>query len=165
MMVMPHTAYIGMGANLGDRVANLEEAVTRLRECGEVTRVSSWYESEPVDVKDQPWFVNGVAELETELDAETLLRALLTIEKSMGRERVRDKGPRSIDLDLLLFDNETVNTPELTLPHPAMHERRFVLEPLNEIAPDAAHPVLRQTASTLLERQPREPLVRRLRRR
>ena len=162
---MPHTAYIGVGANLGDRIANLEEAVTRLRAFGEVTRVSSWYETEPVDVTDQPWFVNGVAELETELNAEALLRALLTIEKAMGRERTRDKGPRVVDLDLLLFDNETVNTPELTLPHPAMHERRFVLEPLAEIAPDAAHPRLRETASTLLERQSREPLVRRLRRR
>jgi 2-amino-4-hydroxy-6-hydroxymethyldihydropteridine diphosphokinase len=159
---MFHTAYIALGSNLGDRDGNLKQALRRLRGVGSVTRVSSWYETEPMEVTDQPWFLNGAVELHTQREPDSLMRALLEIEREMGRERTRTKGPRSIDLDLLLFDDETVNTPELTLPHPAMHERRFVLAPLAEIAPQVIHPVLRRPALTLLETLPEGGEVRKI---
>lgn len=157
---MRHTAYIALGANVGDRKDSLERAVRTLSEVGEVVRVSSWYETEPVEVTDQPWFLNGVVELTTELSASELMKKLLAIEEKMGRKRTRVKGPRNIDLDLLLFDNEVVNEPELTLPHPEMHKRAFVLTPLAEIAPEAMHPILRKTAKTLLESLPQHEAVR-----
>ncbi len=159
---MEHRAYLSLGSNLGDRVANLREAISRLREAGTVARVSSLYETEPVEMKEQPWFVNCVVELRTTLPPLVLMRTLLDVEKAMGRERTQPKGPRKIDLDLLLYDDETVNTEELTLPHPAMHERRFVLVPLAEIAPLAIHPESRKTAWQLLEMLPAGDEVRRL---
>jgi 2-amino-4-hydroxy-6-hydroxymethyldihydropteridine diphosphokinase len=159
---MTHTAYIALGSNLGDRIANLREAIRRLGELGEVTRVSSWYETEPVEVTEQPWFVNAAVELRTKMAPMEVLRGLLEIESAMGRERIQAKGPRNIDLDLLLLDNEMVNTSELTLPHPALHLRRFVLAPLAEIAPDAMHPTLRKPALTLLEMLPKGATVRRI---
>lgn len=159
---MPHTAYLSLGSNLGDREAKLREAIQRLSEAGTVTKISSWYETEPVEFTEQPWFLNAVVEFKTELSALELMRLLLEVERAMGRERTRPKGPRVIDLDLLLFDNESFNTPELTIPHPAMHERRFVLEPLAEIAPEAEHPILRKTALGLLKSLPVGPEVRRI---
>ena len=148
---MERVAYLSLGSNLGDRAANLATAVEHLRALGRVSRISSWYETEPVEVTEQPWFLNGVVELQTELTPVVLLSNLLQIERAMGRVRNQPKGPRSIDIDLLLYDDETVNTPELTVPHAAMHERRFVLVPLVEIAPEAVHPVLRKPAWKLLE--------------
>lgn len=148
---MEHIAYVALGSNLGDRHANLRDAIARLRQYGAVARISSWYETEPIGVTEQPWFVNAVVELRTEFEPIALMQALLAIEHAMGRKRLQPKGPRNIDLDLLLYDDKTVNAEVLTLPHPAMHERRFVLAPLAEIAPGVVHPVLRKTALQLLQ--------------
>jgi 2-amino-4-hydroxy-6-hydroxymethyldihydropteridine diphosphokinase len=147
---MQKTVYISLGSNMGDREVNLAEAVRRLATLGTVTRVSSLYETEPVEFLNQPWFLNCVVELETEKMPRSLLSAMLEIERAMGRRRTVAKGPRTIDLDLLLFGSSVVETPSLTVPHPAMHERRFVLEPLAEIAPDLRHPVLRRSAREML---------------
>jgi 2-amino-4-hydroxy-6-hydroxymethyldihydropteridine diphosphokinase len=134
-------AYIGLGANLGDREANLRSAVGRLDDLGPL-RVSSFRETDPVGVTEQPRFVNAVAELETDLGASSLLERLLEIERDLGRDRSREQrwGPRTIDLDLLLYGNEVIDEPGLTVPHPRLAERRFVLEPLHELAPDLALP-------------------------
>jgi 2-amino-4-hydroxy-6-hydroxymethyldihydropteridine diphosphokinase len=159
---VPHVAYISLGSNLGDREQNLRDAIRRLSTLGDITRISSFYETEPVEFIEQPWFVNAAVELRTNLAPIELLHALLELERAMGRERKTPKGPRIIDLDLLLFDDDSVNTPELTLPHPAFHERRFVLEPLVEIAPGVLHPKLRKTAWQLLKTLPANAEVRRM---
>lgn len=143
-------AYLSLGCNIGNREANLREAVTRLGALGTVTAVSSFYETEPVEFLEQPWFLNCVVLLETDLTPKLLLSRLLEIERAMGRERLQPKGPRLIDIDILLFGEEVINQPDLTVPHPALHKRRFVLEPLAEIGPGAMHPVLRKTARELL---------------
>ena len=149
---------MALGSNLkssfGDREANLREAVRRIGELGEVRAVSSFYDTEPVGYLEQPQFLNGALVLETELDPVALLRGLLGVERGMGRERVGAvaKGPRVIDLDLLLYGDRVLWSEELTLPHPEMQERRFVLEPLAEIAPQWVHPVLGVTVRELLER-------------
>ena len=153
---MHHTAAIALGSNLasdfGDREANLNEALRRLSTLGNLKAVSNFHDTDPVGYLDQPRFLNAAALLETSLEPEALMEALLDIEQGMGRERtdVPAKGPRIIDLDLLLYDNKILSTSGLTLPHPAMHERRFVLEPLNEIAPSMLHPVLKLPVSELL---------------
>jgi 2-amino-4-hydroxy-6-hydroxymethyldihydropteridine diphosphokinase len=155
---MKKLAAIALGSNLesryGDRKANLWEAVERIRELGEVTAVSSAYDTEPVGYLDQPRFLNAALVLETSLEPMELMGALLGVEQAMGRERVGAvaKGPRVIDLDLLLYGDVVMNTTELTLPHPEMMERRFVLEPLAEIAPEIMHPVLGLTAREMLAR-------------
>ena len=149
-----HIVAIALGSNLdssfGDRAANLRVAQRRLDELGDLIAVSSFYDTEPVDYLDQPRFLNGAATLETALEPEALLQKLLEIEQTMGRERLIAKGPRVIDLDLLLYDDRVMNTAELTLPHPEMHTRRFVLEPLAEIAPSWVHPVLHRSVADLL---------------
>lgn len=124
-------------------------------------RQSSLYETEPVDFLDQDWFLNSVAEIETELGAEELMRLLLAVERSMGRERRIPKGPRSIDIDVLLYGDDIVRSPELKIPHPRMTERRFVLAPLAEIAPDVRHPVFQKTIAELLALTPDQSEVRR----
>lgn len=149
---------IALGSNLasgfGDREANLYEALRRLGELGELRSVSTFHDTEPVDYLDQPRFLNAAALLETALEPTELMQRLLAIEREMGRERngAVAKGPRVIDLDLLLHGERVTSTADLTLPHPAMHERRFVLEPLAEIAPQMMHPVLRLSVAEMLER-------------
>ena len=151
-------AAVALGSNLesrfGDRRANLLEAVKRVGELGEVRSVSSFYDTEPVGSIAQGRFLNGALLLETELAPVELMRGLLAVERAMGRERegAVAKGPRVIDLDLLVYDDVVMATEELTLPHPEMQERRFVLEPLAEIAPGMVHPVLGLTVQAMLER-------------
>lgn len=159
---MKKTAYLSLGSNLGDRAVNLETAIRHLADLGQVKARSSLYETEPVEVERQPWFLNCVVALETELMPRQLLSRLLAIEQKMGRRRTQPKGPRIIDIDILLFGASIVDTPALTIPHPAMHERRFVLEPLVEIAPEIRHPVLKKTAREMLDAfPPRGAVVRR----
>jgi len=140
----------------------LQEVFRRLESTGTLRSVSSIYETEPVEFTDQPQFLNCAVALETSSTPEQLMLQLLTIEKAMGRQRIQKKGPRTIDLDILFFGDEIVDTPGLTIPHPAMQHRRFVLEPLAEIAPDAMHPVLRKTVRELLEELPSGQSVRRM---
>jgi len=146
---MLKTVYLSLGSNLGDRAANLRAAIDHLAAVGTVAAVSSFYETEPVEFREQPWFLNCVVKLETEKMPQQLLAALLDIEVQMGRRRDRKKGPRTIDLDILLFGSSAVQAKGLTIPHPAMHERRFVLEPLAEIAPEVRHPIFKRTIREL----------------
>jgi 2-amino-4-hydroxy-6-hydroxymethyldihydropteridine diphosphokinase len=156
-MVMALAA-VALGSNLesrfGDRRANLLEAVERIRRLGEIRAVSSFYDTEPVGYLSQPRFLNGALLLATELEPLALMRGLLAVEQAMGRERVGvvAKGPRVIDLDLLLYGQVVMASEELVLPHPALQERRFVLEPLAEIAPGMVHPVLGLTVGEMLAR-------------
>ena len=154
--------YLSLGSNVGDREGHLREAIRRLGAVGRVVSVSSFYETEPVEVTDQEWFLNRAVALETAKTPEQLMAALLQIEREMGRQRTQNKGPRNIDLDILLFGDVVFDLPELSIPHPAMHERRFVLEPLAEIAPEAWHPVMKKSASELLEELPTGQAVRRV---
>ena len=142
-------AYLSLGSNVGDREANLRAAIDGLTAFGKVAAVSALYETEPVELVAQPWFLNCAVKLETEKMPRQLLSGILALERKMGRRRVQKKGPRNIDIDILLFGNSVVETKGLTIPHPALHERRFVLEPLAEIAPEVRHPVLKTTAREL----------------
>lgn len=145
------TAYIALGTNIGEREDNLRAAILYLPEVGvHVQRVSSVYETEPVDFLEQDWFLNAVLEAKTELDALDLLRALRLIEARMGSRKAFAKGPRLIDLDVLLYDSETIDTPELQVPHPRMLDRKFVLVPLAEIAPTLRHPSWKSGVGQLL---------------
>jgi len=159
---MPSCAYLSLGSNVGDRQGSLRAAIDRLSALGEVSAVSSFYETEPVEFTDQPWFLNCVVSLATTQSPRQLLNALLVIEQSMGRRRTQQKGPRTIDLDILLYGDNCVHEPGLAIPHPALAERRFVLEPLLEIAPDLVHPVLRKTMRKLRDELPAGQIVRRV---
>ena len=156
--------YLSLGSNLGDGEALLRAAIGKLSSLGEVTKCSSLYQTEPVEFTYQPDFLNCAVELKTGLSPQQVLEGVLAIERAMGRERAAQpaKGPRSIDIDLLLAGDAVIDSNELVLPHAAMHLRRFVLEPLAEIAPEAKHPRLRQTVRELLEGLPEGPAVRKL---
>jgi 2-amino-4-hydroxy-6-hydroxymethyldihydropteridine diphosphokinase len=143
--------YIALGSNLGDRAENLRAAREQIDAPDlRVLRASSIYETAPRDVENQPWFLNQVLECETDLFPRQLLGRLQKVERAMGRKRTMAKGPREIDLDILLFGNAVVKAPELEVPHPRMKERRFVLEPLAELVPEKRHPGTRRTMREML---------------
>lgn len=147
---------------MGDRAANLQTAIEKLKTVGSVLAVSSFYETEPVEMTAQPWFLNCAVKFETEKMPRQLIAAILNLEQEMGRQRKQPKGPRTIDIDILLFGSSIVQLKGLTIPHPRMHERRFVLEPLAEIAPDARHPSLKRTVRELRDSLPPGQTVKQL---
>lgn len=151
---MHKIVYLSLGSNLGDRARNLETAIRSLSDLGTTVAVSSLYETEPVELASQPWFLNCAVKLDTEKMPRQLISAILNLERSLGRQRLEAKGPRIIDIDVLLFGTSIIDLPSLTVPHPRLHERRFVLEPMVEIAPDARHPVLRRTMRELRDALP-----------
>lgn len=143
-------AYVALGSNLGDKEKNLRTALDLMEQAGiRIKKVSPFYATAPYGVTDQPDFLNGAAEVEWNGDAESLLHQMLAIEQRMGRKRLRHWGERNIDLDLLFFGDRVLETPDLTLPHPDLANRDFVLKPLNDIAPSFVHPVLHKTVGDL----------------
>ena len=145
------TIYLSLGSNLGDREKNLRTAIAALADGGVlVTRASLFYETEPVDLREQPWFLNCAVQATTEAPPLDLLQALHGIESQMGSRKLVPKGPRLIDLDILLYGDETIHASELQVPHPRMLQRKFVLVPLAEIAPNLKHPSWKGTVSQLL---------------
>ncbi|HZS44534.1 MAG TPA: 2-amino-4-hydroxy-6-hydroxymethyldihydropteridine diphosphokinase [Blastocatellia bacterium] len=146
--------FLGLGSNIGDRLDNLKQAADLIAtRCGKVVQRSSIYETDPVEFLDQPSFLNAVLEINTALQPVTLMKECLAIEAALGRKRTISKGPRTIDIDLLVYGERIIDVSEpirLVVPHPAMHLRRFVLEPLAEIAADIIHPVFHQSIENLL---------------
>ena len=157
---MPATAYLSLGSNVGDREAHLLEAQSRLNTLGRVTAVSSTYETEPVEFTEQPWFLNCAVALETEKTPQELMDGSSPYRRTNGPSTRAKKGPRSIDIDILLFGGAIAESNDLTIPHPAMQHRRFVLEPLAEVAPGATHPVFHKTIRELLAALPEGQAVR-----
>ncbi len=157
--MLPHTAYIGVGSNLGDKAENCLQGITALTSGAHsrLTGRSKLYRTEPVDYRDQDWFVNAVIRIETGLRPLELLEMLQSIQRTAGRiqDTVRF-GPRILDMDILLFDTAIIQQPTLTVPHPRMHLRRFVLQPLCDIDPLLRHPVLQKTVRYLLEHLPND---------
>ena len=150
-MSEPILAYLALGSNEGDRLQNLRLACAALREHGIVIRrASSVYETEPVDMREQAWFLNCVIECETPLPPLRLLYEIEQIEKELGRKRTVPKGPRTIDVDILLYGNSIIREKQLTVPHPKLHKRRFVLVPLREIAPTLKLPLFDRTPEELV---------------
>lgn len=151
--------FLGLGSNLGDRAKNLKDAIKLIGL--PIVAESAIYETEPVDYLKQPWFLNQVLQCETSFHPLKLLKECQRVENELGRTREISKGPRTIDIDLLFYNDEILSTPELTIPHPGIPQRRFVLIPLNEIAPDFVHPQLNLTVQQLLERCPDNSVVKR----
>ncbi len=143
--------FIGLGSNLGDRKRNIEGAIKILEQTMTLLKVSSFYESEPMYLKDQPWFLNCVAKFESDLDPMQVLKTLQDTEREMGRTRSIRYGPRIIDLDILFSGNTILQSDTLKIPHPKIQERRFVLEPMAEIDPEFIHPVYGTSVATLLK--------------
>lgn len=160
---MRKPVYLSLGSNIGDREGSLNAAIAVLGRLGTVVALSSFYETEPVEFTAQPWFLNCALVLETTKMPRQLLKAVLDLERRMGRRRTSQKGPRTIDIDILLFGDSIVEAEGLTIPHPALHERRFVLEPLAEIAPGVRHPVLKKTIQELRNALPPGQVVRKMR--
>jgi 2-amino-4-hydroxy-6-hydroxymethyldihydropteridine diphosphokinase len=153
--------YIALGSNVGDRAAMLERAMAAMNSAGiGVLRQSSFYATEPVDAPGQAWFLNAVVEAETSLLPLQLLHALLRIERELGRRRITPHGPRTIDLDILFYGSSVIRSKELQVPHPRLPERRFVLVPLAQIAPEFRHPVLHKSVTQLLAETPDRSEVR-----
>jgi 2-amino-4-hydroxy-6-hydroxymethyldihydropteridine diphosphokinase len=149
--IKPEIVLLSLGSNVGDREKNLRVAIAALPEVGvKIKKVSSIYETEPVDLLEQPWFLNGVVEGESSVPPVALLKKLRELEKRMGSKKLVARGPRLIDLDILVYGQQTIDSPELQVPHPRMHLRRFVLAPLAEIAPGLKHPSWPGTAAQLL---------------
>jgi 2-amino-4-hydroxy-6-hydroxymethyldihydropteridine diphosphokinase len=156
------TVYLSLGSNVGERERYLEQAIALLEAAGvRVLRRSHIYETEPQDVLEQPWFLNLVLEASTELFPKQLLTCTLKIERKLGRHRTRPKGPRTIDIDILLYGSAVIDAEELVVPHPRMTERRFVLEPLAELAPELRHPVTRRSVRQMLGEIKGQPAIRR----
>ena len=152
---MKKLTYLSLGSNIGDRERNLRAAIERLDAPGlRVLRVSPVYETEPVDYTDQPWFFNLVVEAETALFPLQLLARTQKVERVLGRVRTVPKGPRTIDIDILLYGTAVIHSGKLEIPHPRMAERRFVLVPLHDLAPTLRHPVTRTTVAELLRAAP-----------
>ena len=147
-----HKVYLGLGANLGDRPGYLNQALQRLGAYANVEQVSPWYETKPVGYGEQPDFLNLACFITTALSPLQLLRSLKDTERQLGRQASFRNGPRPIDIDILLFDDLVVDSPDLTIPHPRMNERAFVLAPLADIAPDMVHPIQHLTVREMLER-------------
>jgi len=159
---MQKMVYLSLGSNIGDRASNLQSAIEKISTLGEVISQSSLYETEPVEVSGHPWYLNCAVALKTEKMPKQLMSALLAIEQDMGRRRSHERMPRKIDIDILLFGNSVIQSKELTVPHPEMHRRRFVLEPLAEIAAEVRHPVLKRTIGELLNALPAGQAVRKI---
>jgi len=156
------TVYISLGSNIGDRAATLAGGIAALNAAGiHVLRQSSLYETEPVDAPPQQWFLNAVVQAETELMPRPLLRAVRQIEHAFGRRRILPRGPRTLDLDILLYGTSVIHSEELQVPHPRMAARRFVLVPLVELAPALRHPLLHKTMAELLAETPDQGRIRR----
>ncbi|HEX3034160.1 MAG TPA: 2-amino-4-hydroxy-6-hydroxymethyldihydropteridine diphosphokinase [Thermodesulfobacteriota bacterium] len=143
--------FVGIGSNLGNRAENCATAIREMSNFAKISAVSSIYETEPVGRENQPDFINCITKIETGLSPYELLLSLLSVENKLGRKHTQKWGPRIIDLDILFYDDLIVDSGELTIPHPRAHLRRFVLEPLSEIAPDFVHPTLKVSVSKLLE--------------
>lgn len=145
-------AYVGLGSNIGDRIKSIKKALIFFNDHPNINlkQTSSFYETEPLEYPDQNWFINAVAEIETTLQPEALFKYFTSCENELGRTRMIRWGPREIDIDLLLYDNDIISTSKLQIPHLRMHYRPFVLIPLNEIAPEIVHPILNLTAKELL---------------
>jgi len=161
---MTHKALIGIGSNLGSPQENCNRAISLLCESESISllKQSALYQSEPIGKTNQPWFVNAVIEIQTTLSPESLLQTLLNIEQQMGRTRNEKWGPRIIDLDILDYDARIINSKSLTLPHPEMLNRRFVLEPLSEISGSTIHPLKKKSIKSLLSELPSNPAVKKL---
>ena len=145
------TVYLGLGSNIGNPQDNIDTAIKHISQFAEVVQISSMYTTEPVGYADQDWFVNCCIELNTDISAEKLFSHLQRIEQGMGRVKKILNGPRIIDIDVLLWNDQTIQTDQLVVPHPRMHERAFVLEPLSEIAPNLVHPTLKKSMTQLFD--------------
>ena len=152
---MYRTVYLSLGSNVGDRAAHIAKAVSALAAAGiRVLRQSLLYRTEPVDFRAQTWFLNAVVEAETSLMPRKLLRTIQEVERILGRRRMVSRGPRVIDIDILLYGANTIRTAELEIPHPRLQQRRFVLVPLAELAPNLRHPTVRLSIAELLAQTP-----------